>query len=73
MDKVLKTIKPFFMFIFIINIFSDIYVHNVFLDRKLRDELNKGLKTIQANGLYGKIMKKYKQDLRVQEKVIWER
>jgi polar amino acid transport system substrate-binding protein len=47
------------------NIFPDGPIHGVFWDRQLRNELNLGLKKIQATGQYDKIVKKYEQHLQV--------
>ncbi|MCF6247823.1 MAG: transporter substrate-binding domain-containing protein [Desulfobacula sp.] len=46
------------------NIFPPSQIHGVFLDRQIRDNLNKGLKKIRATGLYDKILKKYNQQLK---------
>jgi polar amino acid transport system substrate-binding protein len=43
------------------NIFSPSPIHGIFLDKQIRDVLNRGLKKIRETGQYDKILKRYGQ------------
>ncbi len=43
------------------NIFSAGPIHGIFLDKQIRDVLNRGLKKIRETGQYDKILKRYEQ------------